>query len=46
MEVALSDAELSWKPGARTGSRVAMTFGSGALWRYAQTVGPAYLGAL
>ncbi len=44
LEVELSEAELEarrkdWKP--RTHD-----FQSGALWRYAQTVGPAYLGAL
>jgi dihydroxy-acid dehydratase len=44
MEVELSDEELekrrkAWTP--RTHD-----FQSGALWRYAQTVGPAYLGAL
>ena len=42
--VELSDAELAtrrkaWKPRQND-------FQSGALWRYAQTVGPAYLGAL
>ena len=44
LDVALSDAELAerrraWKPRA-------LAFGSGALWRYAQTVGDAYLGAV
>ena len=44
LDVALSDAELvgrrgAWKPRAPA-------FGSGALWRYAQTVGDAYLGAV
>jgi dihydroxy-acid dehydratase len=44
MEVELSEAELerrrnAWKPRRHD-------FQSGALWRYAQTVGPAYLGAL
>ncbi|MBN9508509.1 MAG: dihydroxy-acid dehydratase [Alphaproteobacteria bacterium] len=44
LDVALSESELAerraaWKP--RPGA-----FGSGALWRYMQTVGPAYLGAL
>ncbi len=44
MEVELSEAELeerrkSWKPRSHDHQ-------SGAIWRYAQTVGPAYLGAL
>jgi dihydroxy-acid dehydratase len=44
LEVALSESELAerraaWKP-RPTG------FGSGALWRYVQNVGPAYLGAV
>jgi len=44
LEVQLSDGELDtrrkdWKPRGHD-------FNSGALWRYAQTVGPAYLGAL
>jgi dihydroxy-acid dehydratase len=44
LSVDLSDAELEarrkdWKP--RTHD-----FQSGAIWRYAQTVGPAYLGAV
>ena len=44
MEVEVSEAELeerrkSWKPRSHDHQ-------SGAIWRYAQTVGPAYLGAL
>ena len=44
LDVALSESELAerraaWKPRPSA-------FGSGALWRYMQTVGPAYLGAL
>jgi len=44
LNVDLSDAELEarrkdWKPRGND-------FGAGALWRYAQTVGPAYLGAV
>ncbi len=44
LEVKLSDAELAarakdWKPRGHD-------FNSGALWRYASNVGPAYLGAL
>ena len=44
LEVQVSDEEMAarrkdWKPRAHD-------FNSGALWRYAQTVGPAYLGAL
>jgi dihydroxy-acid dehydratase len=44
IEVALSEAELAarkaaWKPRATN-------YNSGAIWRYAQNVGPAHLGAL
>ena len=44
MEVALSDAELAerravWKPRGTD-------YNSGAIWKYAQLVGPAYLGAV
>jgi dihydroxy-acid dehydratase len=44
IEVQLSDAELAarraaWQPRATD-------YNSGALWKYAQTVGPAYLGAV
>ncbi len=44
IDVELSEAELAerrqaWKPRAEA-------FGSGVLWRYARTVGDAYLGAL
>jgi dihydroxy-acid dehydratase len=44
LDVELSEAELAerrkaWRPRETD-------FGSGALWRYAQTVGPAYLGAV
>jgi dihydroxy-acid dehydratase len=44
MDVALTDAELAerraaWQPRATD-------YQSGAIWRYAQTVGPAYLGAV
>ena len=44
MEVELSEAELAerrkhWKPRSHD-------YQAGAIWRYAQTVGPAYLGAL
>jgi dihydroxy-acid dehydratase len=44
LDVALSESELAerraaWKPRPSA-------FGSGALWRYMQNVGPAYLGAL
>jgi dihydroxy-acid dehydratase len=44
LDVELSEAELEarrkdWKPRSHD-------YQAGAIWRYAQTVGPAYLGAL
>jgi dihydroxy-acid dehydratase len=44
LDVALSDAELAARRGAWKPREPAA--GSGALWRYAQTVGDAYLGAV
>jgi len=44
LDVELSEAELAER--RKAWSPRETEFGSGALWRYAQTVGPAYLGAV
>ncbi len=44
MEVALSDAELAERRAAWVPRRT--DYNSGAIWKYAQLVGPAYLGAV
>ena len=44
IEVALSDAELAERRAAWTPRRT--DYNSGAIWKFAQTVGPAYLGAV
>ena len=44
MDVLLSDAELAERRAAWTPRKT--DYNSGAIWRYAQNVGPAYLGAL
>ena len=44
MEVALPDAELAERRAAWTPRRT--DYNSGAIWKYAQLVGPAYLGAV
>ena len=43
IEVKLSKAELATR--RRKWKAKKINFGSGTLWKYAQTVGPAYLGA-